>query len=155
MGEFVRTQLPDPATYYDGEGLTFKGPGKWKTTRCDFHGGSDSMRINVESGAFVCMACGVKGGDVLAHHMQVHGLEFIEAARALGAYVDDGRPHRGQSKPTTLPARSAIQVVREDVLVCALVAIDASHGKAISNTDRQSVIEAAARVEFVLGEFAA
>jgi hypothetical protein len=65
---FDRTLLPDPVTYFENQGLTLKGPrsAKWKTTTCNFHGGSDSMRVNVATGAWVCMSCGEKGGDVLA-----------------------------------------------------------------------------------------
>jgi hypothetical protein len=32
------------------------------------------------------MACGAAGGDVLAFHRRRHGMTFIEAARALGAW---------------------------------------------------------------------
>ena len=67
MGEFMRDRLPDPVSFFEAEGLTLTGPGKWKTTRCDFHDGSDSMRVNSESGAWRCMNCGAKGGDVLAY----------------------------------------------------------------------------------------
>lgn len=44
-----RDRLPDPRAFFDREGLALKGSGKWRTTRCDFHDGSDSMRVNVES----------------------------------------------------------------------------------------------------------
>ena len=68
---YDRTRLPDPVGYYESQGLTLKGSrsAKWRTTRCEFHGGSDSMRVNVTNGAFKCMACNVGGGDVLAYHM--------------------------------------------------------------------------------------
>jgi hypothetical protein len=32
------------------------------------------------------MACGARGGDVLAFHMQRYELRFIDAAKALGAW---------------------------------------------------------------------
>ena len=38
------------------------------------------------TGAFRCMVCGAKGGDVLAFYMLRHGLRFIDAAKALGAW---------------------------------------------------------------------
>ena len=83
---FDRTRLPEPAGYFASQGLTLKGPHRspWQTTACSFHGGSDSMRVNVINGAFVCMNCGVKGGDVLAYEMQASSLEFVAAAKALG-----------------------------------------------------------------------
>ena len=91
---FDRTLLPDPVTYFENQGLTLKGPrsAKWKTTVCNFHGGSDSMRVNVATGAWVCMSCGEKGGDVLAYEIKDGGREFVDAAKALGCWVDDGRP---------------------------------------------------------------
>src|SRR5438445_13818377 len=94
MGEFVRSSLPDPAEYFEGQGLKLVGRGKWRSTRCVFHGGSDSMRINIDSGGFCCMNCGARGGDVLTYAMQAQGLAFTEAARSLGAWVDGGKPDR-------------------------------------------------------------
>lgn len=68
--------LPSPEAYYTRQGLAFKERrGKWRTTRCEFHGGSDSMRVNLETGAFVCMAgCGARGGDRLPHGPSWPGL---------------------------------------------------------------------------------
>jgi hypothetical protein len=37
------------------------------------------------------MACGAKGGDVLAFHMQLNGLGFIAAAKSLGAWLEGGK----------------------------------------------------------------
>ena len=63
---FDRRNLPDAVGYYESEGLKLTGRGKWRTTECKFHGGSNSMRVNVATGAFRCMNCGARGGDVLA-----------------------------------------------------------------------------------------
>ena len=53
---FNREALPEPLEYYGGRGLQFRErKGKWRTTRCDFHQGSDSMRVNVSTGAWCCM----------------------------------------------------------------------------------------------------
>lgn len=106
MGEFLRDQLPDPAAYFAGEGLVLTGPrsAKWKTTRCDFHGGSDSMRVNTVTGGWVCMACNAKGGDVLAYHMAAHGQDFITAAKELDAWQEDDKPTK-QQRPKPPPAR--------------------------------------------------
>ena len=53
---FDRTLLPDPPAFYEATGLRLDGRGKWRTTACAFHDGSDSMRVNLQTGAFVCMA---------------------------------------------------------------------------------------------------
>ena len=70
MGEFKRELLPDPVSLFEAEGLTLSGRGVWRTTRCDFHGGSDSMRVKTSNGAWRCMACDAKGGDVVDFVMQ-------------------------------------------------------------------------------------
>jgi hypothetical protein len=44
--------------------------------------GSDSMRINVATGSWVCMSCGDKGSGVLAHKIKANGNEFVDAAKA-------------------------------------------------------------------------
>lgn len=36
---FIREDLPDTRTYFEGKGLTKTGRGKWITTSCTFHGG--------------------------------------------------------------------------------------------------------------------
>jgi DNA primase len=86
-GRFMRTALPDPAGYYaERAALRLIGRGRWRSALCPFHDDTrPSLRINVESGAYRCMACGAKGGDVLAYHRARHGLSFLQAARDLGA----------------------------------------------------------------------
>ena len=79
--------LPDAAAYYRSEGLTLIGAGEWKSAICPFHEDRrPSLRIHILHGCFRCMACGAKGGDVLAFHRRRYGLGFIEAAQALGAW---------------------------------------------------------------------
>lgn len=155
MGEFFRNRLPDPVAYYENEGLPLTGRGIWRTTSCTFHGGSDSMRVNVESGAWVCMNCGVHGGDVLAFHMQAHGLEFVEAARALGAYIDDGKPHRGLIKPAGLSPRAALEVLAFETLLLFVGACNLEQGVVLSADDIQRLKQATRRMhrlaEEVLG----
>lgn len=68
-----RALLPDDKIgHLEDQGLTFfTRKGKWLTAGpCFDHGGSDSIRINRETGGGVCMACGVKWGDLIAFHMQ-------------------------------------------------------------------------------------
>lgn len=153
VGEFIRDRLPDPVSYFEGEGLTLTGPGKWKTTRCDFHDGSDSMRVNTETGGWVCMACGEKGGDVLSYAMRMHGLEFVEAARALGAYADDGKPHGGPTRSTTLAAREAMEVVALSLLVAVVVISDIRQGLIPSDADWSRFVTGAGYIEALAMEY--
>jgi hypothetical protein len=86
-GRFVRERLPEPLAYYAEAAVVLRGRGAWRDALCPFHQDSrPSLRVNVETGAFRCMACGAAGGDVLAFHRRRHGMTFIEAARALGAW---------------------------------------------------------------------
>lgn len=87
-GKFVRNALPPPFTYYTSQGIELRGKGAWLDALCVFHADTKpSLRINVEKGAYRCMACGARGGDVLAFHMHSHGLGFIAAAKELNAWV--------------------------------------------------------------------
>ncbi len=84
---FRRDLLRNPESYYADEGVKLLGRGAWRDALCPFHKDSKpSMRVFFETGAFRCMACGARGGDVLAFHMLRHGLRFIDAAKALGAW---------------------------------------------------------------------
>lgn len=142
---FDRAQLLEPQAYFEGEGLKLSSRGKWRTSACSFHGGSDSMRINMATGAWVCMSCGAKGGDVLSYHMQAHGQEFIEAAKALGAWVDDGKPETRQ-KPAPLPPRAALEVLSFEAMLAAVAAGNLAHGVALTAKDRARLLIAANRI---------
>jgi hypothetical protein len=37
------------------------------------------------------MVCGAHGGDVLAFHQHKHGLNFIDACKQLGAWVEGSK----------------------------------------------------------------
>ena len=122
---FVRDSLPDTATYFADQGLPLTGPrsSNWRTTRCEFHGGSDCMRVNTTTGGWVCMSCGEKGGDVLAYHMAAHGLEFIDAAKALGCWQEDGQPFSPQN-PKPLPSSAALSALAVEA---PLIAVSGGH----------------------------
>jgi CHC2 zinc finger len=84
---FRREHLPNAAEYYREQGLKLFGGGEWKSAVCPFHDDTrPSLRVQLDTGGFRCMACGTHGSDVLAFHMQRHGLPFIDAAKALGAW---------------------------------------------------------------------
>ena len=84
---FCRERLPTPGEYFKAQGLKLSGGGEWKNALCPFHNDSKpSLRIRLDSGGFRCMACGARGGDVLAFHMKRHGMSFTQAATELGAW---------------------------------------------------------------------
>lgn len=87
QNKFNRELLPRPGKYFQQQGLKITGGGEWKSARCPFHADTKpSLRLRLDSGGFRCMACGAKGGDVLAFHMKLKNLKFIEAAKQLGAW---------------------------------------------------------------------
>ena len=152
---FDRTRLPDAPTYFESKGLRLKGPStaKWKTTTCNFHGGSDSMRVNVATGAWVCMSCGEKGGDVLAYEIKDGGREFVDAAKALSCWVDDGRP-QVQTKPTPLSPRLALSVMAFESTLAAVAAGNVANGVTLTEADRARLMVAANRINRLVEAFA-
>ena len=154
MGEFIRDRLPDAVSYFDAEDVRLIGPGRWKTGPCHLHGGSDSLRVNTVSGGWCCMSCGAKGGDVLAFHMQRHDMPFVDAARALGAYVDGVRGGDVmQTRPATLPARDAMQLAALELQVAMVVISDIKAGVVPSDADWQRFLICAGRVGALAGEY--
>ena len=143
---FDRNALPEPLAYYEAQGLQFRErKGKWRTTRCDFHQGSDSMRVNVSTGAWCCMACNAHGGDVLAFQMAAHGQTFIEAAKALGAWLDDGRPQQHR-RPKALPAHEALELIEREANLVAIEAARLANGHPINNEIKTRLLRAAAAI---------
>lgn len=153
---FERNQLPDPVSYYEAQGLKFTGSrsAKWRTSECKFHGGSDSMRVNVATGAFRCMNCGARGGDVLAYHMAAYGLEFVSAAKALGAWGEEGKPHKLQ-RPTALPPRAALEVLGFESMLVAVAAGNLARGVTLTDDDRKRLMVCAGRINRITEEFSA
>ncbi len=83
----IREHLPEPASFYSSERIKLLGKGRWRGALCPFHNDTNpSLRVLCATGAFCCMACGAKGRDVLAFYMLRHGLRFVDAAKALGAW---------------------------------------------------------------------
>jgi hypothetical protein len=142
---FDRDRLPEPIGYFEGQGLNLSKRGKWRTTECRFHNGSDSMRINASTGAWVCMSCGAKGGDVLAYQVQAHGMEFMDAAKSLGAWVEDGKPTPRQ-RPAPLPPRAALEVMSFESNLIAVAAGNLANGVALTDVDRYRLLTAANRI---------
>ena len=143
-------RLPDPLVYYESEGLRLVGSAKapWRTTECRFHGGSNSMRIHVASGGFRCMNCCAKGGSVLAFHMASYGLDFENAARALGAWIEDGKPQR-MRRPPALSPLARLQLVSFEVLLAALIAGNMARGLLLSSADQKRLRECARRIRHI------
>jgi hypothetical protein len=147
---FDRNRLPDPQGYFESVGLVLSRGGQWRTTRCEFHGGSDSMRVNLQSGSWVCMAgCGARGGDVLAYEMAHSGTSFVDAAKALGAWIEDGKPPTHTQRPAPFPARDALQVLDSEANFVAICAGSLATGVVLSDNDRARLLQAANRISLI------
>jgi hypothetical protein len=152
---YEREKLPDPVSYYEYQGLNLRGSLKapWRTTECRFHGGSDSMRIKVANGAFRCMACEARGGDVIAYHMAAYCLDFVQASKELGAWVDDGEAQPRQYRPTPLSPRDALQIIEREATLIATAAGNIAQGIVLLDADRLRVMAAAGRIGHVVRGF--
>lgn len=88
-GKFVRALLPNAFEYFKSQNIDLKGNGAWRDAICPFHADSrPSLRVHTDKGAYRCMVCGAHGGDVLAFHQHRHGLNFVDACKQLGAWVE-------------------------------------------------------------------
>ena len=152
---FDRNLLPDATAYFEERGLKLAGPrrAKWKTTTCNFHGGSDSMRVNTSTGAWVCMSCGEKGGDVLAYEIASTGADFVAAAKAIGAWIDAGKPYKPQ-KPTPLSPRAALSAMAFEATLTAIAAGNIAKGVLLTDIDRSRLMTAAGRINRMMEVFA-
>lgn len=149
---FDRERLPDPVSYFEGQGLKLPGGKAWVSTECKFHGGRQTMRIHRPSGSWKCMSCEEGGGDVLAYHMKVHGLEFVQAAKDLGAWVNDGKPEI-QRKPTALSPLRAIQVLATESNLIAIAGHNVHNGVLLTEDDLHRVRVAARRIDQIHKDF--
>ena len=86
-GRFARELLPSPSFYFRAQGLKLAERNGWQSTRCVFHADArPSLRIHIETGAFCCLGCGQRGGDIIAFHVARYGLSFAEACKELGCW---------------------------------------------------------------------
>jgi hypothetical protein len=82
-----RERLPEPETYYRARVETL-GPrhgNGWAQGRCPFHDdGTASLSVHLDHprGGWRCFA-GCGSGDLLAFHMRLSGMGFVEAVRDL------------------------------------------------------------------------
>jgi hypothetical protein len=143
---FDRRLLPDPQSYYQSKGLTLSGRGSWRSTACTFHGSRSTMRVNVVSGAFVCMAsCPAKGGDCLAYEMATEGVDFVQAAKNLGCWTGGDSPAR-HIRPNQLRPIEALQLLDRESLLVGICAANMAEGAQLSQATRKRLSQAVAAI---------
>lgn len=89
-----RDSLPAPLQYLTERGLLKRKPrAEWAAITCPAHkGGAEktpSLSVSMIDGHFRCMACGEKGGDIVALHRLITGLGFRDAVSDLGGRFHD------------------------------------------------------------------
>lgn len=145
---FDRNQLPDPVSYFQNSGHKLIGRGKHFRTMCCIHDGDspDSLSVMRDSGAFHCFVCGASGGNVLDHHMQVTGADFVTSAKALGAWVDDGGQPGKTYKASPIPPRDALAILAFESMLVAVAAGNIAYGTKLTDEDRHRCQTAAGRI---------
>lgn len=85
--KFNRDLLPAASDYYSNELDRFFKRSMQATALCPFHNDRHpSFSINLKSGAFICFACGMSGGDIIDFHMKRNNLSFVSACKELGVW---------------------------------------------------------------------
>ena len=84
--------------------------------------------------------------------MALTGMEFVEAAKALGAWRSDG--NTAPARPTPLSPRAALEVLKFEAMVVAVAGGNVARGVTLSDPDRSRVMQAAGRINHVAGMFA-
>ena len=145
---YSRERLPDPITYYEAQGLNIqrRGRGPWRASSCPFCQSRDNFNINLESGGFHCWGCAAKGGDVLAFHMAHASLDFVSAAKALGCWVEDGKPSTRPPRPDQLSPRDAITLMADDANYLAIFSSLLINQRPLTESDHAEALSAVARI---------
>lgn len=87
---YRRDLLPDPREYYRRHLHALRITGNWASARCPFHEDRNpSLSVDIVHGGFVCFGCGAKGRHVLDFHCRFHDMDFVTAAKDLGAWEVD------------------------------------------------------------------
>jgi hypothetical protein len=98
------------------------------------------------------MNCGEGGGDVLAYEMKFYGTEFVDAAKAIGCWVDDGRAPVSV-KPTPLSPRQALTVMEFEATLVAVAAGNVASGVSLTADDLKRLFKSANRIARIAEDF--
>lgn len=123
-GRYDPSRLPAARDYFASQGIETKKANRegWAMALCPLHDDRrPSLSLNLRTGGFRCLACGASGGGVLDFHMLRYGLAFKQAARDLGAWLDEyetaeqraARERANRAKRTAAQERDAKRQARE------------------------------------------
>jgi len=119
---FDRAAMSVPRSFYERELGELRRPSRgWASPKagCPFHASKSktSFRLHLESGAFRCFGCGVKGGDVLSFARLRYHLDFRQAAGYVGALREvtpAGRKQISKARRERERAEATAAAVKED-----------------------------------------
>lgn len=79
----------------DHYGVQYRQIPGWQTVVCVFHSETrPSLRVNVDSGGFMCQACGVTGGNIYAFVAAKEGVPYRDAVNIVAGWPDVEIPKR-------------------------------------------------------------
>jgi hypothetical protein len=84
--------------------------------------------------------------------MQMHGDDFVQATKKLGAWIDDGNYPRDQ-KPKTLPATKAMEVLAFEATFAAVAAGNVARGTKLTEEDLTRLYKCAGRINRISQEY--
>jgi hypothetical protein len=83
--------------------------------------------------------------------MQLHGLDFMAAARAMGA-VREGQVVQRTHKPATLAPRDALAVLHIDAIFLFVYASNLHQGVVLTDDDRRALGDCVRRIGLICSE---
>ena len=81
------------------------------------------------------------------------GADFVDAAKAVGAWVDDGKPYT-PPRPTPLSPRAALSAMAFEATLTAIAAGNIAKGVLLTDADRARLMSAASRINLLTEAFA-
>ena len=95
MSRFRKELLPPPRSFYEQALGKLSRPSRgWVKANCPFHQSKShtSFSIHLDSGAFFCHGCGVKGGGIVDFVKMRDGCDFRVACKTLGCWDEGSKP---------------------------------------------------------------
>ncbi len=118
---FSRERLPSAASFYANELGKLSRPSRgWATARCPFHQPDKrpSLSVNLTGGGFLCFSCQARGGSIIDFLMLRDRVDFMTAAKRLGAWRDLTESERSllaeQRRERNRAKQAAIDSVRAE-----------------------------------------
>lgn len=121
-----------------------RGPGQW-SARCPAHDDKGpSLSIKELPDGQVLLKC-------------FAGCETQAVVGAVGLGLRDLYPHSGHAVQAhkvrgLLPARQALELIDHEANLVAVAALNAAHGVALTEADRERLVQAASRINYLMGE---